>query len=331
MPMSWRPDRLLADIGGTNARFALASAADPTPRKTAVLATSAYPDIGSAVRAYLSQVNTELPPRMCAAIAGPVNSETVQMTNNRWSFCRDELRAGLGLENLTVINDFEAMAWGVAGIRADERIRIGGQHPASNDHSRAVIGPGTGFGTALLLSWGSEHRVIATEGGHASLAPANARELAVTEWLMQQDIFCSREAVLSGVGLEWLYRAVSALRGREMRLSAPEIQQRAVANQEHFAREALDLFCSLLGTAAADQALCSGALGGVYIVGGIVPRFIPFLQSSRFRQRFDSQQRAMRDYLRSIPVYIVTADNLGLRGAALRSHPANQGNLRAFR
>jgi glucokinase len=315
--VSLRADRLLADIGGTNARFALASAQDPTPREIEVLATSAHPDISSAVRAYLSRIDAEMPPCMCAAVAGPVNSETVRMTNNRWSFRRDELQARLGLKTLRIINDFEAMAWGVTSISADERVQVGGQAPANSKQPVAVIGPGTGFGTALLLPPGPNLRVVATEGGHASLAPANEQQLAITQWLMQQNIFSSREALLSGPGLEWLYRAVSALRGREQYLSAPEIQQRAVANQEQLAREALDLFCALLGTAAADQALCSGALGGVYIVGGIVPRFIPFLQASRFRQHFESDQRPMRDYLRSIPVYVVTASNLGLRGAGL--------------
>jgi glucokinase len=312
-----RPDRLLADIGGTNARFALASTDDPEPREIAVLATSDYPDIGSAVGSYLSLVRAEMPSRMYAAFAGPVNAETVQLTNNRWSFHRGELQAKLALEQLTLINDFEAMAWGVTGIGAGERIQLGGRQPDSSDQPVAVIGPGTGFGTALLLSCGQECQVVATEGGHASLAPGNELELRVTARLLEQGVFCSREALLSGAGLERLYRAISAIRGQEECLSAPRIQQRAVANQDAAAREALALFCALLGTAAADQALCSGARGGVYIVGGIVPRFVPFLQASGFRQRFDSEQRAMHDYLRAIPVYVVTAGNLGLRGAAI--------------
>ncbi len=318
--MNLRADRLLADIGGTNARFALASAQDPIPREIEVLATAAYPDISSAVHAYLSKINADIPPCMCAAIAGPVNVETVRMTNNRWSFRRDELQTTLGLKSLRIINDFEAMAWGVAAISADERVQIGGQQGGGSNQPIAVIGPGTGFGTALLLPCGPDRRVVATEGGHASLAPSNEQQLAVTQWLMQQGVFSSREALLSGPGLEGLYRAVSALEGHEQHLSAAEIQQRAVANRDELALEVLGLFCELLGTAAADQALCSGALGGVYIVGGIVPRFIPFLQSSRFRQHFESDQRPMRDYLRAIPVYVVTASNLGLRGAALAAH-----------
>ncbi len=315
--MSQRPYRLVADIGGTNARFGITLADDPVPRAVAVLATSSFADIGSAVRAYLAQVNAELPRHMCAAIAGPVNSKTIRMTNNSWSFRPGELRRDLGLESLKIINDFEAMAWGVSGISPHERVQIGGQPVAGCDLPIAVIGPGTGFGSAMLLANGAEHQIIATEGGHASLAPANQRELAITRWLLQQDIFCSREAVLSGVGLELLYRAISAIDGQQRLLAAPEIQKQAVASSEGPAREALEIFCAMLGTAAADQALCSGALGGVYIVGGIVPRFIPFLQASNFRQRFDSGQRPMSRYLQAIPVYVVTAPSLGLRGAAL--------------
>jgi glucokinase len=315
--MSQRPYQLIADIGGTNARFGISSAKDPVPQAVAVLATSAYADIGSAVRAYLAQVNAELPRHMCAAIAGPVNSETIQMTNNSWSFSPGELRRDLGLESLKIINDFEAMAWGVSGISTHERVQIGGQPAAGGNLPIAVIGPGTGFGTALLLANGAERQVVATEGGHASLAPANQRELAITRWLMQQDIFCSREAVLSGAGLELLYRAISAIDGQQGLLAAPDIQKQAVASSEGPAREALEIFCAMLGTAAADQALCSGALGGVYIVGGIVPRFIPFLRASSFRQRFDSGQRPMSHYLQAIPVYVVTASSLGLRGAAI--------------
>jgi glucokinase len=315
--MNQRPYQLIADIGGTNARFGITHANDPLPRAVAALATSSYADIGSAVRAYLAQVNAELPRHMCAAIAGPVNSDTIRMTNNRWSFSPRELQRDLGLESLKIINDFEAMAWGVTGVGPHERVQIGGQPADNSELPIAVIGPGTGFGSALLLAHGAERRVVATEGGHASLAPTNLRELSITNWLMQRDIFCSREAVLSGAGLERLYRAISAIDGQQRSLAAPDIQSQAVAASEGPAREALEIFCAMLGTAAADQALCSGALGGVYIVGGIVPRFIPFLQASSFRQRFDSGQRPMSRYLQAIPVYVVTASSLGLRGAAL--------------
>lgn len=315
--MTRQPFQLVADIGGTNARFGITSASDPTPRAVEVLNTPDYADIHSAVRAYLSRADIELPRSMCAAIAGPVNSEIIRMTNSRWSFSPAELQQNLGLESLTIINDFEAMAWGVSGIGPHERVQIGGLPAASDKLPIAVIGPGTGFGAALLLADGGGPRVVATEGGHASLAPTNQQELAITSWLLQQGIFCSRETVLSGAGLELLYRAISAMGGETVPMAAPDIQQQAVANSDGPARQALEVFCAMLGTAAADQALCSGALGGVYIVGGIVPRFVPFLKASQFRQRFDADQRTMSDYLQAIPVYVVTALNLGLRGAAL--------------
>jgi glucokinase len=212
------------------------------------------------------------------------------------------------------------MAWAVSVLGTEHRVQLGGDGRSAQHQPIAVIGPGTGFGVALLLrNRQGQCHVLATEGGHASLAAVDARELAVHRWLLQQGIFPSREHLLSGRGLERIYRALAGIDQIAVDdLPAHRIQQRAVAGDDALATEALALFCAMLGTAAADQALSCGARGGVYITGGIVRRFIPFLQQSRFRQHFDGQ-RPMHHYLKPIPVYVVNASHQGLVGAALAS------------
>lgn len=325
--MDTAPAQLVADVGGTHARFALVTPGNRAPQHVLKLATADYPDIASATRAYLNTSALAMPPRMCIAVAGPVESGEIRLTNNRWTFSRTQLQHELGLDSVKVINDFEAMAWAVSVADTSALVQIGGQQTGDNTPI-AVIGPGTGFGAALLLpNSDGEHRVIATEGGHASLAPADSRELAVIGWLLKHNIFPCRESLLCGGGLARIYRALGDIDsncGED--LPAHLIQQRAVSGNDQRAIESLELFCALLGTAAADQALCSGAVGGVYITGGIVRRFVPFLQQSRFRERFDGE-RPMHHYLRKIPIYIVTAAHQGLVGAArARYQIAGSGN-----
>ncbi len=316
MSVAAAPAQLVADIGGTNARFALVTADNVAPQQVLKLAVADYPDIASATRAYVEMSALEMPLHMCIAVAGPVESSEIRLTNNPWTFSRAQLQQELGLDRLNVINDFEAMAWAVLAADTSELVQIGGQQNPG-DKPITVVGPGTGFGVALLLPTSDgKHRVVATEGGHASLAPSDARELAVISWLLAHNIFPSRESLLCGSGLERIYRALGDIdSSRAGDLPAHLIQQQAVSRENERATESLELFCALLGTAAADQALCSGAVGGVFITGGIVRRFIPFLKQSRFRERFDGQ-RPMNHYLRKIPVYVVTAAHQGLVGAA---------------
>lgn len=315
--MSGAFTQLVADIGGTNARFGLVSDHDQNPAHVIKLATADYPDLPAALHAYVKLTGIPIPPRVCIAVAGPTDSPFIQLTNGTWRFSPGELKRALALDELAIINDFAAMAWAVSAVSPAELVQIGGKAPVP-DKPIAVIGPGTGFGVALLLPGrDGTGQVIATEGGHASLAPRNARELALFAWLLEQGIFPCRETLLSGQGLQHIYRALSAIDGlAKPGAAAAHIQRQAVAGEDALATETLELFCALLGTAAADQALCCGALGGVYITGGIVRRFIPFLRNSRFRARFESE-RSMGPYLQSIPAFVVTANHLGLRGAAL--------------
>lgn len=305
--------RLVADIGGTHARFALADAggALQAPR---TLAVREHASLADAARAYLAGAGVR-PAQACIAVAAPVDGDTVTMTNSPWSFSVRALQAALGLERLRVINDFEATAWAVTTLAADDCVQIGGG-VARPDAPVAVLGAGTGLGVAQLLRTAEDCIAIATEGGHASIGPCDERELQLIAALQRAQGRVGREDLLSGPGIERIHRTLAAIDGVIVEaLPAAAIQQAATAGTDARCRETLEVFCALLGTAAGDQALCCGARGGVYIAGGIVPRFPEFLRRSRFRARFEDKG-AMRDYVAQIPVFVVMAAEPGLRGTA---------------
>lgn len=308
------PTRLIADVGGTHTRFALAHA-DAQPDALRTFQTQDYASLGEAARAYLQETGAR-PQEACFAVAGPVDGSTIRLTNHCWEFSRDSLAAELGIERLRVINDFEAIALALPHIDASALLRIGGG-AACSGLPLALLGPGTGLGVVQLIVTSDGFQAVPTEGGHASIGPADETELAIIGSLLGSGEPVSREALLSGPGLERIHRALCKLRSRDVEaVSAAQIQVRGVEGSDPVCRETLEHFCAFLGTAAADQALCSGARGGVYIAGGIVPRFTGFLQSSRFRARFESRG-PMSAYLRAIPVHVITHSQPGLLGAAV--------------
>ncbi len=307
------PHRLVADIGGTNTRFALGGA-DGQLRAPLALATRRFDSLADAARSYLASTGAR-PREACFAVAGPVSGDSVRLTNHRWAFSIAALRDALGLERLRVINDFEAIALALPALGAEELLQVGGGEPL---HGRpmAVLGPGTGLGVAQLIATRGGFQPVSTEGGHASIGPCDEAELKIFATLMRNGQLLCREALLSGPGLERIYWALCLDGGGDYHgYSAAEIQAHAVAGSDATCRAALEHFCAFLGTAAGDQALCCGAQGGVFIAGGIVPRFTEFLRRSRFRARFEDKG-PMRDYVRAIPVYVITRENPGMLGAA---------------
>ncbi len=320
MPSTHSSPRLLADIGGTYARFALETGPGVL-QHVRLIPCAEHADFHSTVSAYLQGLDSAWLGRIehgAVAIANPVDGDWVRMTNYHWQFSIEEQRVRLGLETLLVVNDFTALAMSVPRLQAHERTAIGAGQPRERSVV-GVIGAGTGLGVSGLIPALGGWVALGTEGGHASFSPRDERELAILRFAWKQFRHVSGERLLSGQGLELIHAALSGQAGQGGRgakaLKAPDITQRALARTDSVCEEAVDAFCGILGTAAANLALTLGALGGVYIGGGIVPRLGPLFERSSFRQRFEDKGR-MSDYLRQIPTYVIQAPEATFLGAS---------------
>jgi glucokinase len=293
---------LLADIGATNARFALLRQGHGMgPVRT--LAVADHPQLTDAVAAFLDGHRPPLGAAMLA-VAGPVDGERCALTNCAWTVDAAELRRVLGISAVRVVNDFEATALSLPALRASHLAALGGGRPVAGA-PMVVLGPGTGLGLACHVPRDGVPLVIATEGGHATLAASSAREDAVIDWLRRRFGHVSAERALSGPGLENLYRGLAALDGAEVpKRDAVAITQAGLAGTCAVSRAALDMFCAMLGTFAGNAALSFGACGGVFIAGGIAPRIVAHLARSEFRARFEAKGR-FRAYMEAIPSRVI--------------------------
>ena len=299
------PRRLLADIGATNARFARADNHRHID-KVRVLACDDYASIEAALAAYLAESPEETPPWEAAVgWAGPVTADAVALTNHPWSFTVSGLKEHLALRRLLVVNDFAASALAVPRLKDSERFAIGGG-AAVAAAPIGVLGPGSGLGMAALVPTKAGWIALSSEGGHASMAPADDRESAVLDRMRHRFDHVSAERVLSGPGLVNLYNILTEIEGVPAAPFTPaQIADRHIGETDPFARAALAMFCAMLGTVAGNLALTLGARGGVYIAGGIVPRLGAPFAASAFRERFEAKGR-FRPYLAAIPTYVVT-------------------------
>lgn len=305
--------RLIADIGGTNARFALETAPQHF-EQVQVLACKDYAGIVDAVAEYLVRIGKPEVKHAAVAIANPVTGDHVQMTNHHWNFSIRDTRRALGLDTLLLMNDFTAQALAVTLLSDDHLIQVGGG-AAAKDAPKAVLGAGTGLGVSGLIPDGRGGYIpLAGEGGHVSFAPGNEEEAEVWRYARKKFGHVSAERLISGMGLELIHEALRQETGGRPQTAA-EITASALRGDSPLCGRALDIFCAALGTAAADLALTLGARGGVYLCGGIVPRFIPYFKTSPFRRRFEDKGR-FSAYLAEIPVYIVQAEFPGIAGAA---------------
>jgi glucokinase len=318
--------RLVADVGGTNARLAWLAAPGAALSHLRQLATADYAGFADAVRAYLRLEGLDgqqTPRQLGMGIANPVTGDRVQMTNCPWQFSQRELAAELGLERLVVVNDFTALALALPVLGEGERRRLGGSAEAVIAAPMALLGAGTGLGVSGLIPAGPGRWVpLSGEGGHVTLAATDAREAAILERLRQRFGHVSAERVLSGSGLVHLYTALAELDGAAVsELTPAELTRRGLtepgsAESDPRARETLGRFCAWLGHVAGDLALTLGARGGVWIGGGITPRLGQFLDRSSFRARFEAKGR-FQTYLAPIPVWLITAETSpALLGAA---------------
>lgn len=318
--------RLVADIGGTNARFALETAPGVF-EEVEVLACGDYPTLEAAIRAYLGRVDAQVA-HAAIGIANPVDGDEVRMTNHHWAFSIEATRQALGLSTLLVLNDFTALALALPGLKADERVQIGGGAGKSG-RPLALLGAGTGLGVSGLLPTPGGWVPLAGEGGHASFAPHDERETALLAWAQQQlGGHVSAERFLSGPGLVLIYQGLCALEQAQAEdLGAAGIVERGLSGRCPRCRETLDRFCAMLGGFAANLALTLGAQGGVYIGGGVAPRLLGYLETSPLRARFEAKGR-FGAWLREIPLYVITAHCPALSGAAaaLEQHLAGGGH-----
>ena len=312
------PGRLLADVGGTNARFAFQAAPGAPLTDVRVLPAAGFERLQDAMRAYLQGIGQPGVDAAAIAIANPVIGDTVRMTNHHWAFSQREVQAELGLRSLRVVNDFTALALALPDLPPDDLRQVGGG-AAPVDAPRALVGAGTGLGVSGLLPDGRGGWVaLEGEGGHATLPAVTVRERCVMDGLVRRYGHASAERVCSGQGLLDTFALLCEADGvaTDGLDSAAAVTDAALHHGQPQAREALAMLCALLGSVAGNLALTLGARGGVYVGGGIVPRLGPWFDASPFRERFEGKGR-FGDYLRDIPVWVITsAQSPALLGAA---------------
>jgi glucokinase, proteobacterial type len=311
---------LIADIGGTNARFALVDTNGKT-HQVRHYPCRDYPHLADACDAYLAQIAAEdaefTRPRAAAiAVASPVEGDDVRMTNHVWSFSIEETRRRLGFETLQVINDFVAVALGLPHLLDEDVLEVGSGEPVARQ-PMAVLGPGTGLGVSAMLPSGLGWIPLSSEGGHVTAPATTDREAAVLSVMRRQLIkgHVSAERIISGPGLVNLCRAIAELDGVEIdpAMSPADCTGHALANTCAVSVEALEMFSAMLGTVAANLALTLCSRGGVFIAGGIIPRLGDWFKTSPFRTRFEDKGR-FGGYLAQIPTYVI-----------VHSHPAFVG------
>lgn len=306
---------LVGDIGGTHARFALVAAGSVTLERVQVLTCGDYDSLEAALRLYLADAGVERVISACLAVASPLRGDEVRMTNNPWCFSIAALREQFGWQVLKVVNDFTAMALGVPHVPAERLVPVCGGM-GDPDRPRLVIGPGTGLGVSGLVPVADGWAPLVTEGGHVDFAPLDDAEMAIQRWLQARFGRVSVERLLCGPGLLNLYQAHAELSGLAAPLAGPgEITAAALDGSDELAHRSLRHFCLLLGRVAGNAALTLGSFGGVYICGGMVPRFVDFLRQSEFQAGFENKGR-MRPLMEATPVFVVTEPFTGLLGAA---------------
>ncbi len=309
------PPKLVADIGATNTRFALYYPQSERLNHQRNLATKDFATIELAINTYLESVEENIT-EAAIAIANPVIDDYIQMTNHHWQFSIVALQQQLGLSRLNVINDLVAQALAIMTLKEDEYLLLS---ECCNDirAPKVIIGPGTGLGVSALIPNGDNWQALATEGGHISFAPRNEQEINIWRYAQQQyGHHVSAERLLSGSGLVLIDSALAHLAGKP-RQRTPQVITQCLANNDPTARATIDVFCTILANVAADLVLTLGARGGVYLCGGILPGIAHYMQGNHlFYDRFIAKGR-FRQYLQTVPIYLVTAKETGLRGAAM--------------
>ncbi|WP_437615164.1 glucokinase [Erwinia sp. V71] len=305
---------LVGDVGGTNARLALCELASGAISQIKTFSTSDYDSLEAVIRVYLDEHAQEKIADAAIAIACPVGDDWIEMTNHSWAFSCKEMKKNLGLANLEVINDFTAISMAIPMLAESDVLQFGGK-AAVKDKPIAVYGAGTGLGVAHLVHVDKRWVSLPGEGGHVDFAANSEEEDQILQVLRDELGHVSAERLLSGMGLVNLYRAIVKSDDRvPENLKPKDVTERALADSCTDCRRALSLFCVIMGRFGGNLALTLATFGGVYIAGGIVPRFLDFFKASGFRSAFEDKGR-FRDFVADIPVFLITHDQPGLLGA----------------
>ena len=308
--------RLLADIGATHARFGLETAPGVLSQVT-VLRCDDYDGIVPLLHAYLAQHphQNQRVNHAAFALANPISGDFIRMTNRDWQFSTDEVRRALGLSTLLIVNDFTALAMALPGFQPKDLLQVGGG--AAQTHAvSGVLGPGTGLGVSGVIPTIDGFVTLGSEGGHVNFAPSDEREFAILQTAWREWKHVSNERLISGPGIELIYRALAQRNGVEAPArSTAEIMAAALDAGDALCLEVLETFAGMLGSAAANLAVTLGAFGGIFIGGGIVPRMSEWFAQSPFRARFEAKGR-FTDYIAQIPTYVIMTPHPALHGVS---------------
>ena len=319
--------RLVADIGGTNARFGWLAQAGAAVEHVRQLPVQQFAGPAQAAQAYLADLAAQLagqyhaPQHAAFAVATAVAGDRIAFTNCPWDFSRSQVQAELGLASLQMLNDFESLALSLPRLGAAQLRPHDASRPWSTDATPgrvlAVVGPGTGLGVGAVVATRQGWVALPGEGGHATLSAGNDLESAVLACARQHYPHVSAERLLSGIGLPLLYQSVGQVAGvTTAELGTAQIVEAGLSGADAVASQTIDVFCAMLGSFAGNVALTLGARGGVYIGGGIVPRFADRFFASAFRERFEAKGR-FQAYLSAVPTALITDTLAALSGAAL--------------
>ncbi len=326
---------LVADIGGTNIRLAIADQFQQLSQISSYQCAN-FNSLAEVISLYLTEKElTEATLNgsvinACLAIACPVDDDLIAMTNLPWKFSQQALKQQLKLNNLTLINDYTAIALAIPHLDDTQKVKIGGGKTVAGKNI-AVCGPGTGLGVASLINISTSAEkahwhCVSGEGGHVDFAPVDNTEIEILQYLQTIKKRVSYEQLLSGYGLEQIYQALRVIKNRHegitkenepktSKLSAKDISTHALSKSCDVCQQALSQFCKVLGSFAGNLALTLNSQGGVYIAGGIAPRFIDYIKTSEFRARFEAKGR-LSGITQQTPTYIITESQPGLLGAA---------------
>jgi glucokinase len=310
---------LVADIGGTNIRLAITKNNDLTEIVSYQCAN--FDSLLDVIRHYLKEKSlTNACINACLAIACPTDDDLISMTNLPWEFSQKQLKKDLSLNKLILINDYTAIAMAIPLLTDEQKIKVG-EGKAIEKQPIAVCGPGTGLGVANLINIEDRWHCVGGEGGHVDFAPVDDLDIKIIQHLKLTKERVSYEQLLSGYGLAQIYQALVEINSPDSstptgdELTAKDISTRALQKSCPICQQALSQFCKVLGSFAGNLALTTGSLGGVYIAGGIVPRFVDYVKESEFRMRFETKGR-MSHLNKQTPTYIITEEQPGLMGAA---------------